>query len=659
MSRKILLSLALSLFFSICFYRICYLRFEKIRLTQIYDTSGPHVEFSVDQVPHAEFVLLEFRNNSNADILVEVRSTGQPNQILRLDDRKSLFYLHVQGFVQLHSSSSDWILKRAELRNIYGSGKGSLSYIIIPAGSQNYERPSVFASVAMFFVLFPLSLLFSQRGSRTSSPQAGQRPAVPYAGWKPALPFVTVALFILILLFLGAALLLPDVSPYRLLFAVKTFLLIVGVLYLQPLRKAYLIARSKAESISPEKGKAIFQTALVVLAVFIFFFLQVNYSLREFNGNYSGFLVLSQKFILNNPLLREREDLKRELIIQEGRGYDAQFMYAMTFDPFLSAFSEKPRIYRKVVDYPPYRYGRIGFSFLAKIFSLNRPELYPKTMILIILFSHCAAAFFLARIAVFYGRSPFWALFYVTIPAFTVALRLGLPESVASALMIAALFFYLREKIFVCCCFLALALLVRETTGLVAICFVVYEILQRRFKRAGMFIIPLILYSGWRAFVGWRLFPTYQWEAIFYDSGGLSLPFSGFTALYSALLKEEYIPEFATSASIFPLFLIALFIFSIFLISKRRDALSFALFGYSLIAVSLNYRMVLTPILNAERVTYEAFVLFLIAGLATKTRPVLPIAFVAFFALLFLYDWSTLIYSSIFRAGLLWQTLAS
>jgi hypothetical protein len=78
-----------------------------------------------------------------------------------------------------------------------------------------------------------------------------------------------------------------------------------------------------------------------------------------------------------------------------------------------------------------------------------------------------------------------------------------------------------------------------------------------------------------------------------------------------------------------------------------------------LLSVSLDYRMVLTPILNAERVTYEAFVLFLIAGLATQTRPVLRIAFVTLFALLFLYDWSTLIYSSIFRAGFLWQTITS
>jgi hypothetical protein len=667
-SRKILSSVALSLFLSVCFFQICYLDFEKIRLTQLYDASGPNVEFSVDKLSGAEFVLLEFRNGSNAEISIEVNTASQPMQTLRLKEKKSLFYLPLQGLVQLKSSSSDWTLKRAELRNLYGSGKGIFSYIVIPADSQNYERPSVFASVVMFFVLFPLTLLFSVRGAQASSlhkgPQASGLPAdwksaIPYAGKMPALPFVMFAVFILVLLFFGTALLLPYFSPYRVLLAAKTFLLILTLLYLQPLRKTYVMAQAKAESIAPEKGRALFQTGLVALAVFTFFLLQMMYSLREFKGNYSGFLVLSPKFVLNNPLFNEKENLKRQLIIRKGTGYDAQFMYVMAFDPLLSAFSEKPRIYRKVVDYPPYRYGRIGFSLLAKAFSLNQPEYFPKTMILLLLLSHCVGAFFLARIAAFYGRSPYWALLYLTIPAFTVALRLGLPESLAAALMIAALFFYLREKIFVSCCCLALAILVRETTGLLAICIIVYEVFQRRFKQAGMFGLPLIIYFGWRAFVGWRLFRTYQWEAIFYDSGGVSLPFSGLIALYNALSKEEYVPEFATAAAIFPLFLIALFLFSLVLIWKRRDALSFALLGYSLIAVSLDYRMVLTPILNAERVTYEAFVLFLIAGLATKTGRILQIAFVTFFFLLFLYDWSTLTYSSIFRAGFLWQTLTS
>ena len=78
---------------------------------------------------------------------------------------------------------------------------------------------------------------------------------------------------------------------------------------------------------------------------------------------------------------------------------------------------------------------------------------------------------------------------------------------------------------------------------------------------------------------------------------------------------------------------------------------------YSLLAVSLDYKNVLLPILNAERVAYEAFVLLLIAFLTIKNRIMEHAIFVLFFAFLLYYDWSIFTYSKFFQAGVLWERL--
>jgi hypothetical protein len=110
---------------------------------------------------------------------------------------------------------------------------------------------------------------------------------------------------------------------------------------------------------SARKWTSVAVGLLVVCLVTACYGSYVRYQLRnDYHGNYSGFLQLSEDTFDSNPLVRDRPDIRRSLLLRGDNGYDGQFMYYMTFDPFMRRFDS----YRTVVDYPPYRFGRIGFS---------------------------------------------------------------------------------------------------------------------------------------------------------------------------------------------------------------------------------------------------------------------------------------------------------
>ena len=53
----------------------------------------------------------------------------------------------------------------------------------------------------------------------------------------------------------------------------------------------------------------------------------------------------------------------------------------------------------KLMSAPPYRYGRIGFSLMTKIFSGDRPLRYPVTMVALVLVAQALSGALLGAIA--------------------------------------------------------------------------------------------------------------------------------------------------------------------------------------------------------------------------------------------------------------------
>ena len=336
-------------------------------------------------------------------------------------------------------------------------------------------------------------------------------------------------LHLLIFLVFLAVIIQPLVTDSRLFLSWWTFLLLVFLASLPLFGALYKIVWRVPEQTSLQNS--VTGTA-ACLVVFLFFYSAMVHARYQY-GDYSGFLQLSQRWSKQNPFLNERPELKSTLKIYD-QGYDGQFMYFIAFDPLLQKFPDDLLRYRKWIDNPPYRYGRIGYPLITAIAASGKPERFASTMIHLIVVSNLIAAFFLVRIALFYKRSPFWVLLYPLIPAFLVSLNVGLPESLAAAFLLGGIFFYLREKFLTSALFFACALLVRETAGIAVLVLAVFEFFRQKNRRGSLILasslLPLLM---WRGFLAWRMFPDYGLQAVPIWGGEVRLPFAGLIELWS------------------------------------------------------------------------------------------------------------------------------
>jgi hypothetical protein len=418
---------------------------------------------------------------------------------------------------------------------------------------------------------------------------------------------------------LAASLLTPFVSPYKILIAWDTFWVFTALVFSRGLWRG-LIALRRESSRRVLGSTAAFDSIVIALMVAGFFTAVMVTRLNSIHkGNYSGFLQLQKTLIETTPLLEGRDDLKKDLKLIDG-GYDGMYMYLMAFDPFMSRFKDNPIRYEQVVDTPPYRYTRIGYSLLTKLLAWNRPERFPMTMVWLIIAAHFIAALALGAIIRLHGGHPAWALLYIFIPGFLQSLNAGLPESIAAAGLLTGIWLILTSRFALASACLAVTLLVRETSAIVVVTMVLWLWLSRRDWRGGfvvgLAIAPLV---AWRAFITWRLFPAYGWGSFFFSPGNLALPFRGIADLWDVIGRGVYFldyPPLAVAGRVFPWLLMAALIVSVILLWKRRDGLSAAAVAASLIAVSLDFPHVWTHVGNAERVTFDVFVL-LLASLAT------------------------------------------
>ena len=192
-------------------------------------------------------------------------------------------------------------------------------------------------------------------------------------------------------------------------------------------------------------NSANFHELIVALIVFFFFLGSMLHTLHEHKGNYSGFLRISQEMAFKNPLLKGHTELLKELTLVKDSGYDGSLYYFMSFDPFLTKLSNA-REYESVVDAPVFRYRRILFVWLTYFLSFGNPNNFPMTMVYLLLFAHFIGSFLLAKTAKFIGKSPYYGLLWILIPAFSVSLRYATPEPIAALFLVAAYYAYLKEK---------------------------------------------------------------------------------------------------------------------------------------------------------------------------------------------------------------------
>jgi hypothetical protein len=501
--------------------------------------------------------------------------------------------------VTVRSSASQWALEYLELSSHNGSSGTVVRFIVIPAVSRPYTAPGP-AWIAVLFLLLTGVLLL---------------PSPPLPRWISAVHWTVVAVFaVWCVLFLLA----PWISAYTALAEVRSFALWL-VLLVAP--RLYALGREPVRALVKSQALRTPLARRLVVAGLVLgcFGAVVERRLQEsFHGNYSGFLRLSRARIEANPMLVGRDDIKDALAPEDSPGYDAQFMYAMTFDPLLLRYRDQPAQYQAFIDSPPYRYGRIGFSLLTKILSGNRPALYPATMILSILGALGLSAFMLAAVAHRSGGSALWGMLIILVPGFWTSLFTGLPEPVAAAAVLAG-YLCVRSRQWVAAGVLfAISVLVRETGALLVLCLAVSLVMSGRWRVAlgllALSIGPLVL---WRLYVGWVFFPAFGAGAFPSPPDDFGAPFAGMIQLWTAIGGGQYWPdtwELRRAAVCYSMVIAAGFALASFLAIRKPGPVTITAAGYGVMAILFNLENVWVQPSNAERLTSD---LLLMLALAT------------------------------------------
>jgi hypothetical protein len=531
--------------------------------------------------------------------------------------------------------ATPWSLDYLEVANHHGSSRAILVFFIVPRETRAYTGPGAaldaFAAIVVLFLVSYGWTFLQQRRARLAQ----------------------LVLTIVVLLIFSTVLASGTFSEFKLLFSPRAFVLCALALTWPGIVRVFNVLR---ESLGARAAWARFPVEATLAAGLVawFYLSVVQVLLASHQGNYSGFLQVGETFAGRVPFLTDRPDLRSQLRINSEGGYDGQFAYAMAFDPALLAFKDDPVRYRDVVDAPPYRYGRIGFSLLTKLFSGDRPERYPQTMVWLIVGASFIGALLLAAIARDNGYSAGWALLYVLVPGFLESLRTALPEAIAAVGLIGGYWLLRRKRPGWAAALFAASLLVRETGIIFVIALVLWEALRTRDRRTAAVLaasaLPMIV---WRGYVGWRLFPDFHWQAFFFNPRTTGIPFKGLVDLWTQVRDGRYYDgaaDMAAAGTFYPLLLVVAFAVAAYLLWARRDGLAVAIVAYACLAVSLNFEAVWLHVGNGERTTYEAILLLIVAFVTTERRAHVARGILGGFMMCaFLYLWLASVDSGLLR----------
>lgn len=378
---------------------------------------------------------------------------------------------------------------------------------------------------------------------------------------------------------------------------------------------------------------------LLVGGIFLLFALdRIQHS---HNGDPTGLLHISQRAFDRNPLLMERPDLRAGLLLENGEGYDGQIFYFMAFDPLVTRYSHRPRSYSRVVDSGPYRFGRIGFAWLTRLFSLGRETRYPITMVALVLASLGLCAGLLSLLAQQRGRSAWYGALILLIPGFWQASILTVPEPIAVAFVLAGVLLVGQQRWLLAGLSLGVAMLTRETGGAIVLAIPAAIFLDGRRREslivAALAFVPVVL---WKGYLGSIFFPIEGMRAFTPHPDDLGLPFGGIVSLWTAVARGAIAGgwlEQLRSGIVFSVLSTAAAVLAAIGCAKRPSPMMAAALFYGLLTIAFNYEAVWGYVLGAQRLTIDLFVAVALAFLVRTEKDPLPRTLQVFWGAMALY----------------------
>lgn len=221
----------------------------------------------------------------------------------------------------------------------------------------------------------------------------------------------------------------------------------------------------------------------VILTIFFGYFLISLLSKYDFNT--SGLVVAG------DMSTDSAYEPKNFIIRKDSPGYDGQFFYRLSLNPFTHTNPE----YGIYFDKPAYRQGRILYPLIVWISSLGNARYVSASMVIINVLALTVIAIFSVSLARLFKVSPFFGMVMPLFPGFLVSFSRDLSEIVEMAFVVVGVYLFEKNKKLAFSIIFSLAVLAKETSLVVVVGFLLYEILLRFFskKKVGFiyFLIPI------------------------------------------------------------------------------------------------------------------------------------------------------------------------
>ncbi len=198
----------------------------------------------------------------------------------------------------------------------------------------------------------------------------------------------------------------------------------------------------------------------VITASVIFYWISIVLSV---NKNIYDLIYIGRSFVEKSQVSPIINSQKR--YSQIGYGYDGQFFYYIALDP--------SKAYHYIDD-PPYRYARILYPLVARVFSFGRPQLIAYSLLFINVVSLIGTVYLLSSYLKRFNISPYISLIYAFYPGVFVSLGHDLNELLAYFLTMTGVYFFdpkRTKKLITSSIFFILAIFTREATALFSISF--------------------------------------------------------------------------------------------------------------------------------------------------------------------------------------------
>lgn len=141
-------------------------------------------------------------------------------------------------------------------------------------------------------------------------------------------------------------------------------------------------------------------------------------------------------------------------------GYDGQFYYRLSLDPFTSSQAD----FGIRLDNPAYRQQRILYPLIVYVLSAGNASVVPFLLVLVNTVGIGVIAYFGALYSSNQNKHAFWGLTFPLYTGFLFTYARDLTEIIAASLLLAGIVYYQRHRWFLSCLFFTGALLAKETT---------------------------------------------------------------------------------------------------------------------------------------------------------------------------------------------------